>query len=139
MLLVLRCISEKMPLIRALLHDKQAWHMSSDVTEFESNYSKGILRVRLIELENGLLVLLSDSERFRLGQSAVAIPPGQGRTDPTSSGVFSGVLESALIRTIAERIAIMTGHTCMLVSGIREMSRDTMMEIIVILKNHLVA
>ncbi len=113
--------------------------MSSDVTEFESNYSKGILRVRLIELENGLLVLLSDSERFRLGQSAVAIPPGQGRTDPTSSGVFSGVLESALIRTIAERIAIMTGHTCMLVSGIREMSRDTMMEIIVILKNHLVA
>ena len=113
--------------------------MSSDITEFESNYSKGTLRVRMLELENGLLVLLSDSDRFRLGQSAVAIPAGQGRAEPTSAGVFSGALDVALVRTIAERIAAMTGQTCMVVSGIREISREIMMEIIVILKNHLVA
>ncbi|MFW9920512.1 MAG: hypothetical protein ACFFED_12990 [Candidatus Thorarchaeota archaeon] len=113
--------------------------MTSDITEFESKYSKGTLRVRMIELDNGLLVLLSDSEKFRLGQSAVAIPPGQGRAEPTSAGVFSGALDSALIRTIAERIAALTGQTCMVVSGIREISREVMMEIVVIFKNHLVA
>lgn len=113
--------------------------MATDITEFVSTYSKGTLRVRMLELENGLLVLLSDSEKFRLGQSAMAIPPGQGRSEPTSAGVFSGALDSALIRTIAERIAAMTGQTCMIVSGIREISRETMMEIVVILKNHLVA
>ena len=113
--------------------------MALDITEFESSFSKGTLRVRMLELENGLLVLLSDSEKFRLGQSAVAIPPGQGRAEPTSAGVFSGALDSALIRTIAERIAAMTGQTCMIVSGIREMSREVMMEVMVILKNHLVA
>ncbi len=113
--------------------------MNADITEFESRYSGGSLRVRLIELENGLLVLLSDAERFRIGQTAMAIPPGQGRTEPTSTGVFSGAMDSALIRTIAERIAAMTGQACMVVSGIREMTRNIMMEIVVILKNHLVA
>lgn len=113
--------------------------MSSDIIEFESNYSKGTLRVRMLELDNGLLVLLSDSDKYRLGQSAMAIPPGQGRTEPTSAGVFGGALDSALIRTIAERMAAMTGQTCMIVSGIRDLSREIMMEIVVILKNHLVA
>ena len=113
--------------------------MALDITEFDASFSKGTLRVRLLELENGLLVLLSDSEKFRLGQSAVAIPSGQGRTEPTSTGIFSGALDSALIRTIAERKAAMTGQTCMVVSGIREISREVMMEIVVILKNHLVA
>ena len=112
--------------------------MSSDIVEFESSYSKGSLRVRILKLDNGLLVLLSDSDKYRLGQSAVAIPAGQGRAEPTSAGVFAGALESALVRTIAERIAAMTTQTCMIVSGIREMTRETMMEIVVILKNHLV-
>jgi hypothetical protein len=33
----------------------------------------------------------------------------------------------------------MTGQTCMVVSGIREITRESMMEIVVFLKNHLVA
>lgn len=113
--------------------------MTSDITDFESEYSNGILKARMLHLENGILLLLSDSKDFRLGQSAVAIPAGQGRTEPTSAGVFSRGLDAALIRTIAERVASMTGQTCMIVSGIREITRESMMEIVVFLKNHLVA
>ena len=112
---------------------------SEDITEFKNQFSKGTLRVRMTELENGTLVLLSDSSKYRLGQSAMAIPPGHGRTEPTSAGVFSGGLDSAMVRTLAERVAAITGQTCMIISGVREMTREVMMEIMVILKNRLVA
>lgn len=111
---------------------------SEDITEFEAQFSKGTLRVRMTELENGTLVLLSDSPRFRLGQSAMAIPPGHGRTEPTSTGAFSGGLDSAMVRTLAERLAAITSQTCMVISGVRDLTREMMMEIMVILKNHLV-
>ena len=112
---------------------------SEDITEFEANFSKGTLRIRMTALENGILVLLSDSPKYRLGQSAMAIPPGGGRTEPTSTGAFTGGLDSAMVRTLAERIAAITGQTSMVISGVREMTREVMMEIMVILKNHLVA
>ncbi|MFW9955394.1 MAG: hypothetical protein ACFFD3_12645 [Candidatus Thorarchaeota archaeon] len=112
---------------------------ADDITEFESQFSKGTLKVRIVELENGLLVFLSDSQKYRLGQSAMAIPPGQGRTEPTSAGVFTGGLDAALVRTLSERVSVITGQTCMVISGVRDLTRETMMEIMLILKNHLVA
>lgn len=111
---------------------------TDDTTEFETQFSKGTLKVRVTEFENGILLLLSDSTKYRLGQSAMAIPPGHGRTEPTSAGVFTGGLDSAMVRTLAERVAGITGQTCMIISGVRDITRETMMEIMLILKNHLV-
>ena len=44
------------------------------------------------------------ARQYRLGISAVAIPPGQGRSDPTSTALFTMGLDTTLVRTIAERI-----------------------------------
>jgi hypothetical protein len=110
-----------------------------DIREFEAEFSQGILKVRIMEFQNGLLVLLSDSKQFRLGQSAVAIPPSHGRTQPTSTGLFSTGIDSTSVRILSERVSILTNQTCMVISGINEISQPLLMEIIVILKNHLVA
>ncbi len=110
-----------------------------DITEFSSETSTGTIKVRLMSLSNGLLVLITDSEQFRLGVAAVAIPPGQGRSEPTSSGLFTMGLEATLVRTLAERIASWTNQTCMLVLGMSPLTRESMVEITSLLRNHLVA
>ncbi len=110
-----------------------------DITEFSSETSKGTIKVRFMSLSNGLLVLITDSEQFRLGVAAVAIPPGQGRSEPTSSGLFTMGLEATLVRTLAERIASWTTQTCMLVLGMSPLTRERMIEITSLLRNHLVA
>jgi len=110
-----------------------------DVSEFSSETSIGTIRFRILDLENGLIILISDKERFRLGLSAVAIPPGQGSSEPTSTGLFSMGLDNALVRTVAERVASWTNRTCMIVMGLTQMNREIMLEIVSLLRNHFVA
>ena len=111
-----------------------------DITEFSAETSTGKIRVRTLSLSNGQIVLISDSDQFRFGLSAMAIPPGQGRTSPTSSGLFSMKVDSALVRTLAERVASWTNQTCMLILGIGDtLTRERTMELTAILKDHFVA
>lgn len=109
-----------------------------DISEFSSETSMGTIRVRILDLENGLLILISDKERFRLGISAVAIPPGQGSTEPTSAGLLSMGVDNALVRTVSERVAYWTNRTCLVVIGLAQMNREVMIELMSLLRNHLV-
>ncbi|MFW9845426.1 MAG: hypothetical protein ACFFD6_01655 [Candidatus Thorarchaeota archaeon] len=107
-----------------------------DIRQFESDTSLGKIRVRVMELENGMILLISDSEKFKMGLSAVAIPPGQGRSEPTSTGLFSAGLNSALVRTLAERVAAWINRACMVVVAVSGLNQTTMLELMTILKNH---
>ena len=108
-----------------------------DITEFSSETSGGPVKIRIMTLTNGILVLMSDSNKFRLGLSAMAIPAGQGRSEPTSIGFFTTEMESTLVRTLAERVALWTNQTCMLVVGMSSLTRERMMELMSVLKDHL--
>jgi hypothetical protein len=110
-----------------------------DIQEFESETSRGKIKARFIQMENGLLVMITESEKYRLGVSAIAIPPGQGRSSPSSKSEFSVGVEDALVRSIAERLAAWTNQMCMLVLGMKEIDRALMMEIMSFLKMHLVS
>ena len=101
-----------------------------DIQEFEIKTSQGTVKTRIVELENGLLLMFSDSEKYRLGFSAVAIPPGQGRLGPSSASVFSTGLDAALSRTLAEKIAALTGLTCMIILAIKDLNQLKIMEIL---------
>jgi len=107
-----------------------------DIYEFSSETSIGTIRVRILDLENGLLILISDKEQFRLGPSAVAIPSGQGSSEPTSTGLFSMGLDNALVRSVTERVASWTNRTCIIITGLTQMNRDIMIEIVSLLKDH---
>lgn len=110
-----------------------------DIKEFSSETSTGKIKVRIMSLSNGQLVLITDSDQFRLGISAVAIPAGQGRSEPTSSGLFTKEIDATLVRTLAERISSWTNQTCMLVLGIAgTLTRERMMELTALLRDHLV-
>jgi len=109
-----------------------------DIEEFEKEFSEGKLKIRIVELENGLLILLSDSEKYRMGHSAAAIPPSQTRSQPTSTGLFSTGPASVLVRTLAERVAEITRQMVMIVAGVKDMDQKTMMELMQLLKNHFV-
>ncbi|MFX0055851.1 MAG: hypothetical protein ACFFAX_06170 [Promethearchaeota archaeon] len=108
-----------------------------DIRQFESDTSQGKIIFRIMDFENGALVLISDSDRFRLGLSAVAIPPGQGRSEPTSTGLFSAGLDAALVRTLAERVSAWTNQSCMVVVAVSSLNQALVMELMTILKNHL--
>jgi hypothetical protein len=108
-----------------------------DIREFESETNTGKLRFRIMDLENGALVLITDTTAFKLGLSAVAIPPGQGRNEPTSSSLFTMGLDGTLIRTIAERVAALLNKTCMIVVHMSQLDRATMVDIVSALKTHL--
>jgi len=107
-----------------------------DITEFTSETSTGPIKIRIMTLTNGLLVLISDSNKFRLGLSAMAIPAGQGRSEPTSVGFFTKEIDSTLVRTLAERLASWTNQTCMLVVGMSSLSRERMLELMSLLRDH---
>jgi len=109
-----------------------------DISELKPETSIGAVNIRILNLENGLLILISEKEQYRLGITAVAIPPGQGRTEPTSTPLFTMGLDTTLVRTIAERIASWTNNTCMIVSGLTQLNREVMMELLTFLRNHLV-
>ncbi|MFX1367923.1 MAG: hypothetical protein ACFFAY_04935 [Promethearchaeota archaeon] len=111
----------------------------SDIRQFESDSSRGKIRVRVMDLENGLLLMITDSERYKLGLSAVAIPPGQGRTGPTSTGLFSAGLDSTQVRILAERVSSWIGQTCMIVVSVGPLEQAFMLELLTILKNHLLS
>jgi len=108
-----------------------------DISEFSAETSEGTIRVRAIQLENGLLLLVSNSEKYRLGLSAVAIPPGSGRTDSTSTGLFTTGTDAHLVRTVAEHVSSWTNQTCMIVMGVKNLTRQITVEITTLLRNHL--
>lgn len=108
-----------------------------DITEFSSETSAGTVKIRIMTLANGILVLISDSNKFRLGLSAMAIPAGQGRSEPTSVGFFTKDIDSTLVRTLAERLASWTNQTCMLVVGMSSLTRERMLELMSVLRDHL--
>ncbi|NHI83369.1 MAG: hypothetical protein EAX81_03605 [Candidatus Thorarchaeota archaeon] len=111
----------------------------SDIRQFELDTSRGKVRVRVMEFENGQLFLLSDSEKFRLGLTAIAIPPGQGRAEPTSTGFLSAGIDSAHIRTIAERVSSWVGQTCMIVAAVGTIDQPYMLELLTSLKEHILS
>ncbi len=106
-----------------------------DIRHFETDTSLGKVRVRVMDLENGTLLLLSDSERFRLGISAVAIPPSRNESEPASSGLFTTGLDTILVRTLAERIVSWTGRTCMTVVAISGLNQKILLELMAFLKD----
>ena len=108
-----------------------------DISEFSSETSAGTVKIRIMTLTNGILVLISDSNKFRLGLSAMAIPAGQGRSGPTSVGFFTNEIESTLVRTLSERLASWTNQTCMLVVGMSSLTRERMLELMLVLRDHL--
>ncbi len=108
-----------------------------DIRHFESDTDLGKIRIRVLDLENGTLVLLTDSEKFRLGLSAVAVPPGRDESEPASSGFFSEGLDTILARTLAERIVSWTGKTCMIVVAVKGLTQKVMVQLMTSLKNHL--
>ncbi|RDE15145.1 MAG: hypothetical protein C4K47_03015 [Candidatus Thorarchaeota archaeon] len=89
-----------------------------------------------MDLENGLLVLISDAERFRLGLSAVAIPAGQGRGEPTSTGFLSLGEDAMQVRILAENVAKSTGRMCMMIIAVKDLTRALMVDITKALKQH---
>lgn len=110
----------------------------NDISDFEVNISKGPIKIRVMELENGVLLLVSDSQNFRLGLSALAVPPGQSRTGPSSTGLFSMGIDATIVRTIAERVAAWTNRTCMAVIAVNGLNQGIMMELVSVLKIHFV-
>lgn len=110
----------------------------SDINDFSADTNKGKLLFRVMELDNGLMVLISDSGEYRLGPSAVAIPSSSGQSGPTSTGLFAMGVDSTLIRTIAERLSSWTAQPCMAMVAISELDRSTMLEVVSILKDHFV-
>jgi hypothetical protein len=106
-----------------------------DITEFSSETSAGMVKVRIMSMTNGLLILISDSNQFRLGLSAMAIPAGHGRSEPTSVGFFTKEIDSTLVRTLAERLASWTNKTCMLVVGMSSLTRERMLELMSLLRD----
>ena len=112
---------------------------TDDISELVTETSVGPVRIRIITMENGLLILFTEKSQYRLGISAVAIPPGTGRSAPTSTAQFTVGLDTTLVRTIAERIAAWTNSSCMVVSGLVQLNRELMMEILSFLKDHFVA
>jgi len=109
---------------------------SSEIQDFESETERVRLRVRVMHLENGLLILISDSERFRLGLSAVAIPAGPSRQEPSSTGFLSIGEDAIQVRVLAETVAKRTGQMCMVVVAVKELNRTLMMDITRTLREH---
>ncbi|MFW9787120.1 MAG: hypothetical protein ACFFE2_10975 [Candidatus Thorarchaeota archaeon] len=108
-----------------------------DISEFSSETAAGTIKIRIMNMTNGMLVLISDSNQFRLGLSAMAIPAGQGRSSPTSVGFFTKEIDSTFVRTLAERLATWTNQTCMLVVGMSSLTRERMLELMSVLRDHL--
>ncbi|RDE14725.1 MAG: hypothetical protein C4K49_07155 [Candidatus Thorarchaeota archaeon] len=109
---------------------------SGEIQDFESETERARLKVRVMHLENGLLILISDSERFRLGLSAVAVPGGSGRPEPSSTGFLSVGEEAVQVRILAETVAKRTGQMCMVVVAVKELSRAFLMDITRTLREH---
>lgn len=109
-----------------------------DITQFTTDTSLGAIRILRFNLANGIMLLLTDSDKFKLGLSAVAIPPGPGRSEPTSTGFYTMGLDTMLVRTMAERVASWTNQTCMIVVGVKNLNREIMMELTSVLRDHLV-
>ncbi|NWF96138.1 MAG: hypothetical protein HXY34_08340 [Candidatus Thorarchaeota archaeon] len=109
---------------------------SDDTCEFESNLPHGLFRFRIIRLANGYLVLVTDSESFRFGVSAIAAPPVEGSRDHTSMSLLGTGLDTTLVRTIAERVSVLTNSTCMLMVAVSGLDRNVMMEIAGALRSH---
>jgi hypothetical protein len=108
-----------------------------DITEFSTDTSSGKIRVRVMNLSNGQIVMISDSDQFRLGISALAIPTGQEWAGPTSSSLFTTEIDSTMVRTLAEKVTSWTNQTCMLILGVGgTLTRERVMELTALLRDH---
>ncbi|TXT56730.1 MAG: hypothetical protein BAJATHORv1_20323 [Candidatus Thorarchaeota archaeon] len=112
---------------------------SESFHDISTEISSGTLKVRIMELQNGLLILLSDSDEFRLGLSAVAMPGMEDRKNPTSTGIFTFDTNAMLIRTLSEQITTISGQSCMVISSVRNLNQLKLMEIMNVLKGILTA
>jgi hypothetical protein len=110
---------------------------AKNINDLDVETKTGLLRVRVMYLENGLIILLSDSSKFRLGNTAVSIPEGRGRNEPTSTTLFSNAIDSTLARTLAERISSWTEQACILVVSVKDFDRASTMGVMRALKQHL--
>lgn len=110
----------------------------SGISDFSAETSKGKLLFRLMELDNGLMVLISDSNKYRIGPSAVAIPSSTGQSGPSSTGLFTMGVDTTLVRTIAERLSAWTAQPCMAIVAVSDFDRSTMLEVVSILKDRFV-
>ncbi len=108
-----------------------------DITEFESDLLSGHIKVRIIDMDNGLLVMITDSDKFKLGVTSLAIPSRPGMDTPVSSGIFSPGSDDTMVRTIAERISAWTKRPCLLVVHAKSKDREFMVGILTLLKNQL--
>jgi hypothetical protein len=109
-----------------------------DISEFSKDTSFGMVKIRIMTLENALLIMISDTGRFKIGLSAIAIPPGKGSSEPTSTGLFSMNIDTALVRTMSERLAVWTNQTCMVIIGLKQMNREITLELLKLLRDYLV-
>jgi hypothetical protein len=109
-----------------------------DISEFSKDTSFGMVKIRIMTLENALLIMISDTDSFKIGLSAIAIPPGKGSSGPTSTGLFSMNIDTALVRTMSERLAVWTNQTCMVIIGLKQMNREITLELLKLLRDYLV-
>lgn len=109
-----------------------------DISEFSKDTSFGMVKIRIMTLENSLLVMISDTDRFKLGPSAIAIPPGKGSSHPTSTGLFSMSIDTSLVRTMSESLASWTNQTCMVIIALKQMNREITLELVRLLRDHFV-
>ncbi len=101
-----------------------------DTQDIELDTSSVTVRARIVTLENGRLLLLTDSEGFRLGPVAIGVPPRSRMSLPVSAEMFASPEDSALVRIIAERLSLWSGNAWLVVAGLRSISREFLLELL---------
>ncbi|MHA1771427.1 MAG: proteasome assembly chaperone 4 family protein [Candidatus Thorarchaeota archaeon] len=110
-----------------------------EIEDFTVPIGETEIFLRIMHLENGLSVFISSSSKPRLGQIALASPPTLGDSEPSSSSLFGMDQEAVLVRTIAERVAVWTNQSCLVVISVKNLTRSLVMEILRALKSHLLS
>ncbi|MEM2142585.1 MAG: proteasome assembly chaperone 4 family protein [Candidatus Thorarchaeota archaeon] len=109
------------------------------IQEFSENTPTGkTLFFRVIRMDNGLLVMISDTETFRFGATVFSVPSKPGQREPTSTAMSGTGQDIMIARALAERVSAWTGSMCMLIMSVKDMDRQTMLEASHVLKNHFV-
>ncbi|MCF2135658.1 MAG: proteasome assembly chaperone 4 family protein [Candidatus Thorarchaeota archaeon] len=109
------------------------------IEDFTVSIGETEIFLRIMQLENGLSVFISSSSQPRLGPIALASPPALGGSEPSSSSLFGMDQEAALVRTIAERIAVWSNQSCLVVISVKNLTRSLVMEILRSLNSHLLS
>ncbi|MBD3405795.1 MAG: hypothetical protein GF411_06655 [Candidatus Lokiarchaeota archaeon] len=110
-----------------------------EINDISVEISSGTLYIRIMDLENGMLILLSDSLKFRLGVSVIAMPGTDVHRRPLSRGIFAYDGNTSLLRSLSEQIARLSGRSCMLVSSVKELDQAKLIEIMAVFKGILLS